>query len=111
MENWCEKHSRLHGMGLISFQEYADILTMYFVFGHRGPMEEYINSIPPELVGRYLEYLRALLEPADFMPLTPTSSFVMPSASGAELEAKRHEMRGAYVRLYELISERAKAVS
>ena len=101
---FCSRYSKHLHSGLLTFEEYGDKVTTTLI----GTQSEYIprclDTIPPEVLGRYAEYLRAMLIPVDFMP--HPFIFFMEKNTEAERERLKRLRRPQYIAIYEGVLSR-----
>ena len=104
----CEKLAIQVRRGIIAFAEYAPAVTDVILSGSDGSFPGCVDLIPSELVCQFAVFLRTFLEPIDFMP-SPRHFMVGPY-SEEEIDQKKSELRPKYVRLYELVKDRARNI-
>ena len=84
---------------IFDFSDYAYNITAIMI----GTKEEYwsscLNTIPPDVVARYLEYLHEEIEAQDFKPFPYI--YIFGSESDAEIEKTKMQLRPKYVALVE----------
>src|SRR4051812_32673696 len=92
----CRVLARQLIAGRITFEEYASNATLAIVAGPDGDVPACLESIPPEFADSYAEYLRAELEPVDFMP--SPMAFVVDSSVPGVIERLKRQLRPRYLR-------------
>jgi hypothetical protein len=97
----CQKLARFLRSGKISFDDYASTVMMHLVCATDDNLSACVESIPPEYASAFVDYVRAELEPVDFMP-SPGAFIVDFSVPGIEDRTKR-ELRPRYLRLYRAV--------
>ncbi len=97
----CYKLARFLHKGRVTFEEYAHNVTLHFISALDSDIPRCIESIPPEFADAYSDYLRAFLEPVDFMP-DPGPFMVNTNDLGIEESLKRR-LRPRYLRLYQVV--------
>lgn len=97
----CQKLARLLFAGKISFEEYAYNMMLALVCASAVDLPTCVESIPAGYEDALANYLRAELEPVDFMP-SPGAFIVDFSVPGIEDRTKR-ELRPRYLRLYRAV--------
>lgn len=103
--NYCRKSAVQHDAGRITIEEYSNGVTLAILSAPISQMERCIELIPSHLAVQYVDFLRRLLEPVDFMP--SPKPFMVDTSSEQMIEEKRRELRPKYVRLYQLMRKKA----
>ncbi|HLN30407.1 MAG TPA: hypothetical protein VK395_21875 [Gemmataceae bacterium] len=105
----CRNLAVLLRLDGISFDDYARVATPTMVSTSDEDMQACVDLIPATFVSKYFDYLRALLEPVDFIP--DTKLFLFHDVPADQIEARKQELRPKYQRLYQLVRERLCATS
>lgn len=101
----CRKLARLLRAGRVTFEEYALNAMLTIVSAPEADATQCIESIPRESMEAYADYLRAALEPVEFMP-DPGPFMVDTNDSGLRERLKR-QFRPRYLRLYRAVCHEA----
>jgi hypothetical protein len=103
LDHW-EKLRRQLKSGLITFPEYAYNVTLVIISSPDEIMEEAVKLIPSDVTDQYQEYLRAHLEPVDYMPCP--LPFLAGSISEEAIGQKKRQLRQKYIRLHGLVKDK-----
>jgi hypothetical protein len=97
----CRKLAKFLNAGRITFEEYASNVTLGIVYGAVEDISACIATIPAGVATPYADYLRASLEPVDFMPCP--RPFLAGGPSEEAIEEAKRRLRPKYFRLYQLV--------
>ncbi len=97
----CRKLARFLNAGRITFDEYASNVTLAAVSGSIDDISACIATVPVGVAEPYMDYVRAFLEPVDFMPCP--SPFLAGGPTEEVVEETKRRLRPKYVRLYQLV--------
>src|SRR5262249_6034165 len=97
----CLKLARFLIAGRITFEEYANGVTLGIVSGLVDDMPACVETIPAGVATLYADYLRRSLEPIDVMP--SPRAFLVGEVSEEEIEGMKQRLRPKYLRLYQLM--------
>jgi hypothetical protein len=106
--NRCRKLARFLTAGRITFEDYAYNVSLTIVRSPIDGIPQCVDTVPHEIVASYAEYLRGFLEPVDFMPCP--KPFLAGIVSEEVFERTKREYRDRYLRLYEVMMERASSL-
>jgi len=100
----CERLTKQFLEGRITFEEYAYNVMLRMVKVLDDDLPSCVDLVPPGITAAYTEYLRAELEPVDFMPFP--GAFLIGRDSEDLIERLKQEYRPKYLRLYQLMKEK-----
>lgn len=101
----CRKMLAMLDKGMINFEEYAFNFAIKLMSSCEQCTQTCIGDLPPGIVQPLHAYLRDFLEPIDFMPYA--GFFICGRATEEEHREMKCILRPRYLRLYELVQERA----
>lgn len=100
----CRRLASQLTRGLVTQDEFNANFTWNVVSLPAEAAPQAVDMIPAPVLGEYFDFLRAELEPVDFMP--SPAVFLVDTSCEAAAERKRRELRPKYVRLYDLVRDR-----
>jgi len=103
----CQKLTRQLNKNIITYEEYAPAMTDRIMFAHSTNMAACFDQIPAEIFPQYAAYLRAYLEPVDFMP---SATQWLVNRTEENHQAKRRELRPKYIRLMEVVQQKLESL-
>ncbi len=105
----CRKLAKFLNAGRITFEEYASNVTLAAVSGSIDDIPACMATVPVGVAEPYIDYVRAFLEPVDFMPC-PSPFLAGGPTEEAVAETKRR-LRPKYLRVYHLVMGRSDLVA
>lgn len=100
----CRTFAALLTMDAATVEQYAMLVTPIMVSAPDAEMQTCVNLIPAGALARYGKYLRAVLEPVDYMP--GPGSLIFPAVYPDQIEMKQCELQPKYKRLFQLVHDR-----
>jgi hypothetical protein len=104
----CQRLTRQLQKGIITYEEYTPHMTDGIISAYEEDMPACLQQVPADLFLQYAAFLRAYLEPVDYMPMA--TQFVAGDRTEESHEAKKRELRPKYLRLMELVQKRLQSM-
>jgi hypothetical protein len=82
----------------VTWEEFAYNLVVQLVRTCDGCMQAFVDSLTTQVASKFYDYLRAFLEPVDFMPCP--RPFIAGVASEERVQQMKETLKPRYVRLY-----------